>query len=165
LVDPKRKLEELSQRLDDWSDRLPQALLNLARHRRSDLDRISARLTPALMARRQAEGARLERDALRLNQDSERLTAAMTRLLQDKARGLAQSGALLESYSYQQVLRRGFALVKDKDGHAVTSADAAKPGEKWQVHFADSAPVAVVVEGTAPKKPAPKSDKRQESLF
>ena len=48
LGDPRRRLEELGQRLDDWGERLPQALVNLTRHRASDLARIAARLEPAL---------------------------------------------------------------------------------------------------------------------
>jgi exodeoxyribonuclease VII large subunit len=163
LTDPKRKLEEMGQRLDDWSERLPKALLNLTRHRAAELARIAARLGPALLMRRAAEQARLERDRLRLDQTGARLQNAWPRMIADREGRVAQLGALLDSYSYQQVLQRGFALVRDKSGHAVMAAAQAKPGDHWSVQFADAA-VAVSVDGAPPRKEIAK-DKRQGSLL
>jgi exodeoxyribonuclease VII large subunit len=162
LGDPRRRLEELGQRLDDWSERLPKALLNLARHRAAELAQIAARLGPALMLRRSAEAHRIERDRLRLEQSAARLQAAWPRLAAERQNRVAQIGALLESYSYQQVLKRGFALVKDKSGHAVMSGAEARPGDHWSVQFADTA-VAVTVDGTPPSRK--KDDTRQGSLL
>jgi exodeoxyribonuclease VII large subunit len=164
LIDPKRKLEEMGQRLDDWSERLPKALLNLARHRASELAQIAARLGPALLMRRTAEQSRIERDRLRLTQAVDRLQTALPRLVSERQNRLAQSAALLESYSYQQVLKRGFALVRDKSGHAVTSSAETKPGERWTVQFAEGTPVPVTVDGTPPRK-EPAQDGRQGSLL
>ena len=171
LGDPRRRLEELGQRLDDWGERLPQALVNLTRHRASDLARIAARLEPALRNRRTAELSRLERDRLRLDQAASRLPLTVPRLLADRQRHLDQLGALLKSYSYEQVLERGFVLVKDDKGHAVTHADQAKPGARLSLLFAKDQEVGVIVDGTAPpparKEPAPPKpkDERQGSLL
>jgi exodeoxyribonuclease VII large subunit len=167
LGDPRRRLEELGQRLDDWSERLPKALLGLARHQAGQLAQITARLGPALKMRRAAELARLERDQLRVTQAAARLDAAWPRLLAERQSCLAQNSALLDSYSYEQVLKRGFALVRDKAGHAVTSAAQAKPGDHWSVLFADQQSVAVTVDGSPPRKEAAKDNKdgRQGSLL
>ena len=168
LGDPRRRLEELSQRLDDWGERLPQALVNLTRHRASDLARIAGRLAPALKSRLQSESAKLERDKLRLDQAASRLTPTLPRLLADRQKHLDQLGALLKSYSYEEVLERGFVLVKDEKGVAVTKADQAKPGASLSLLFAKDQEVGVTVDGSAPpsKSAAPKpKDSRQESLF
>jgi len=164
LIDPRRKLEEMGQRLDDWGERLPKALLNFARHRAASLAQIAARLGPAFLARRSAETARLERDKLRLDQAASRLQAAWPRLARDRQSRLAQMGALLESYSYQQVLNRGFALIKDKGGHAVTAATQVKPGDTLSIVFAGEQSVPVTVDGTKPA-PVKVKDARQGSLL
>jgi exodeoxyribonuclease VII large subunit len=164
LTDPRRKLEEMTQRLDDWSERLPKALTNLARHRAAELAQIAGRLAPALAMRRTREAARLERDGLRLAQAAERLQAAWPRLLAERSNRLAQSAALLESYSYQQVLSRGFALVRDKGGHPVTAADQARPGDHLTLQFAHDQSVGVTVDGAKPA-PAKLKDGRQGSLL
>jgi len=170
LGDPRRRLEELGQRLDDWGERLPQALVNLTRHRASDLARIAARLEPALRSRRTAEVGRIERDRLRLDQAVSRLSLTVPRLLADRQKHLDQLGALLKSYSYEQVLERGFVLVKDDGGHAVTRADQTKPGAHLSLLFAKDQEVGVTVDGSAPPPPrkdaAPKpKDERQGSLL
>jgi exodeoxyribonuclease VII large subunit len=167
LGDPRRRLEELGQRLDDWGERLPQALVNLTRHRASDLARIAARLEPALKSRLNTETAKLERDRLKLDQAASRMTAAWPRVVTDRQRHLDQLGKLLKSYSYEDVLERGFVVVKDSKGHAVTKADQAKPGANLSLLFAKDQEVAVTVDGTPPPKPsAPKpKDTRQDSLF
>jgi exodeoxyribonuclease VII large subunit len=168
LGDPRRRLEELGQRLDDWGERLPHALVNLTRHRASDLHRIAARLQPALKNRVQSEAAKLDRDRLRLDQAANRLVPTLPRRLADHQKHLDQLGALLKSYSYEQVLERGFVMVRDDKGHAVTGADQAKPGAHLSLLFARDQEVGVTVDGTAPppKAAAPKAkDGRQESLF
>jgi exodeoxyribonuclease VII large subunit len=170
LGDPRRRLDELAQRLDDWSDRLPQSLVNLARHRSGQLAQIAARLTPAMLMRRSQELARLERDQLRLRQAADRLQAAWPRRRSDYHRQLQQQAALLESFSYQQVLRRGFALVKDAAGQALTDPGRARPGDSWSVLFADDQTVAVTVAGKTPppagtKDPVKARDGRQGTLL
>jgi exodeoxyribonuclease VII large subunit len=78
---------------------------------------------------------------------------------------LAQSAALLHSYSYQQVLARGFALVRDAAGHSVGSAAAANAGDRWSVTFADNQPVPVTVDGPPAPRRKPAQDGRQASFF
>ena len=104
---------------------------------------------------------------MKLEQASNRLAAAWPRVLSDRQRHLDQLGKLLKSYSYEDVLERGFVVVKDSKGHAVTHADQAKPGTHLSLLFAKDQEVAVTVDGTpSPKPSAPKpKDGRQESLF
>ncbi|NVN31773.1 exodeoxyribonuclease VII large subunit, partial [Endobacter medicaginis] len=48
-------------------------------------------------------------------------------------------GARLESASYEAVLGRGYALVRDAAGHAVGSAAGLRVGERLELVFADGA--------------------------
>ena len=55
-------------------------------------------------------------------------------------------GARLDGASYERVLARGFALVRNARGQAVTGAAAVKPGARLRLRFADGE-VGVVSEG------------------
>jgi len=176
LPDLRRRVQELGQKLDDSAERLTNALPNYLHRRESQMAQLATRLAAARTGLLATERGRIERDALRLRQLSERMTAALPRLIEAKERRLTQSVALLESYSYEQVLKRGFALVRDAQGKPVTDAAQAAPGDHWSVSFQGGKSVGVVVEGgsDAPptRKPAPKpaakpaaKDQRQGSLL
>lgn len=182
LPHPRRVLEDCTRRLDERAERLGNAPRVLLERRRAELDRLAARLRhpreQLAEARHRLDGlttrldhamktaiggekAALERNALRLEQSSARLAQAMPRLLDDRARRLAQAAQLLESYSYHNVLKRGFAVIRDGGGKPVTSAEGAKPGAALNVEFADGN-VGVRVEGSGqpPASPAPKPQRK-----
>ena len=75
--------------------------------------------------------------------------------VRDAQSRLTHAAALLDSYSYQRVLERGFALVTDGEGHPVTSAAAVKPGTALDIAFHDGR-ARVVADATA----APGATKR-----
>jgi exodeoxyribonuclease VII large subunit len=50
---------------------------------------------------------------------------------------VAHSGQLLAALSYRSVLTRGFALVRDEQGHAVHAAASVGPGARLNLEFAD----------------------------
>ena len=50
---------------------------------------------------------------------------------------VAHSGQLLSALSYRGVLARGFALVRDEQGHAVHAAAAIGPNAHLSIEFAD----------------------------
>ena len=50
---------------------------------------------------------------------------------------VAHSGQLLAALSYRSVLTRGFALVRDEQGHAVHAAAGVGPGARLDLEFAD----------------------------
>ncbi|MGB6317809.1 MAG: exodeoxyribonuclease VII large subunit, partial [Litorimonas sp.] len=92
------------------------------------------------------------------------------RIAESRAR-LDRAAGLLEAYSYQGVLARGYALVTDSSGTVVRSADAPKPGESVDLTFADGKRAAIIDGGTARRRPArrkdaaPTADTPQGSLF
>jgi exodeoxyribonuclease VII large subunit len=67
-----------------------------------------------------------------------RLTPApLTAALRERRARLEGIAARLDGASYEAVLARGFALVRDSAGHALSTAAAVKPGARLSIRFAD----------------------------
>ncbi|MCW5751708.1 MAG: exodeoxyribonuclease VII large subunit [Alphaproteobacteria bacterium] len=131
LPEPRRLLEQASQRLDELAGNLRRALeIGLGR-RRERYAAIAGRIrgTPLrrLVEREQRDLSRL---ALRLGQ-------AVGRGLDLRTERLRAAGSLLASYSYRGVLERGFALVRDAEGRPLHSAAAARQAEAVEIEFHD----------------------------
>jgi len=129
LPDLPSMLGAARQRLDDRGERLGLALPNYAAARRTGLERLANRLIHPreFLARRRGDVVVL----------SHRLAAPLPNRLRDAATRLEGFGARLESVSYAAVLARGFALVTNAKGSAVSSAAAVAPGAALNVRFAD----------------------------
>ena len=125
------------------------------------------RLRPNMIERENA------RRSERLDRLASRIETAGIRKLDTQAKRLEKAGQLLEAFSYQGVLKRGFAVVSDDNGKLVRSKDAVSSGEGVTLTFADGAREAVIAGGAAaarPKKRAPAkaktpSQKTQPDLF
>ncbi|HXQ42214.1 MAG TPA: exodeoxyribonuclease VII large subunit [Candidatus Udaeobacter sp.] len=180
LPRPSQLVAEKAQGLDGWVERLVNARLGYFERRRETLARLFASLrTP---------GQQIEAQRLTLAHAGQRLAAAMAALQKDKVQGLALArldgtrlgqllararerleglGFLLESLSYERVLGRGYALVRDAAGHAVTSAAGVVPGAALEIEFRDGRLRATADGGPEPaptrKRLEPK--KSQGSLF
>jgi exodeoxyribonuclease VII large subunit len=117
------------QRLDERAERLGLALPNyvLVQHRR--LDRATRGLTPP--------AARIAAGRLGLGLLGQRLIGAPPNRLREARVRLDGLAARLESVSYAAVLARGFALVTDARGAAVTAAAKVAPGARLRLRFAD----------------------------
>ena len=119
------------QRFDTASARLRRALIANTRAHRDWLRRSAARLKPHVLTR----AARSGREQLgRL--DRARARAVQTLVAHARAR-LDGQGKLLETLSYQNVLARGFALVRSADGTMLRRAVQVKPGAALDIEFAD----------------------------
>ncbi|MFM8990262.1 MAG: exodeoxyribonuclease VII large subunit, partial [Alphaproteobacteria bacterium] len=185
LGDPRRLVEERAQRLDDRAERLALAMRGLSRARRAALGEAFARLPhprqQVARARDRAEalGARLAalREAARRHAGDDRariaeLSARAGRLAQrrvEEARGaLDGRAALLESFSWQRVLERGFVLVADGEGRPVVARDAAIAAGEVELRFADGAvgarvdPAAALPATTHGKPPRARRATRKE---
>ena len=129
LPDLPNMLGAARQRLDDRNERLGLALPNYAAARRTALERLANRLIHPreFLARRRGDVVVL----------SHRLAAPLPNRLRDAGTRLEGLGARLESVSYAAVLARGFALVTNAKGTAVSSAAAVAPGTALNVRFAD----------------------------
>jgi exodeoxyribonuclease VII large subunit len=164
LPDPRHLLEQATQRLDDWSERLGNAVLNFVTHlgerlaRLPEPQRALAHLVrarehelaaTAARFRREpfyAELARHARDTARMG---ERLGPALRHLAERSEERSAALGHRLENLSYKRVLARGFALVRDSKGEAVTRRAATEPGMAVALEFQDGAVGATIAGASA----------------
>jgi exodeoxyribonuclease VII large subunit len=134
--------------------------------RRQRLERIGDRMAGALARIAQGERMRLERTAGRLTPQV--LATRLGRLRQT----LESNAKMLSALSYQSVLQRGFALVRDAAGKPVRHAKAVTAGDALALEFADGR-LDVAVTATAPalvppapgKARTPPAGRRQGSLF
>ncbi len=163
------------QRFDAAEQRLARALLANTRAHAMRQMRIAARLQPRLLA------GLVERRDRRLMDGFARARAAMARIagerrsrferiggrlrvealanrLDQKRRALEAQGKLLASLSYQGVLARGFAIVRDGTGAMVRASAGLVAGIALEIEFADGrTPVEVTGQaaGRSPASPSP----------
>ncbi|MFT8895613.1 MAG: exodeoxyribonuclease VII large subunit [Acetobacter sp.] len=143
LSTARMRLDDRSHRLDlalpALLERRKAALVAAERHmpapsalfsdRRSRLSLDNAALGAAMTAARRAAEARLGR---------QRLTAApLQALCRERQARLLGVGNVLESVSPRAVLDRGYVLVRDMAGDAVTRAAGLNPGQRVTLVFAD----------------------------
>ena len=178
LPEPARLLQTVAQRLDDWGERLSLASANGMATRGDRLARLAAGLpSPArqldakadALAARAAALTRAAEQALAAKRHgierlapARRLGEASVRRWQDDARRLERASSLLESYSHEKTLKRGFVLVR-ADGQVLKDAKQAKPGLAVELQFAgDQRRDAVIVGAPSPPPPPrPKKAKAQ----
>ena len=148
------------QRLDACAERLPRALRANAQIHHTQFSRVSGRLSPQLL-RTNVERRRVRLDACTLRLGTALKTYRETQInrvsrARDRVTALAERGKravlalfavrearldrtyqLLQAFSYQSVLERGFALVRDGVGRPLRSAAAVQPGMPLDIEFAD----------------------------
>jgi exodeoxyribonuclease VII large subunit len=154
LPQPRALLALPTQRADELFDRLPRGLRTTASHWRTRAERAGAALRPAML------GARHDRAALDWRSTAVRLDRAASGLVSRDAAALAtgtarlrpllltsatarakaqidQAGRLLASLGPDQVLARGYALVRAADGTLIGSAAQAAKQNRLTIRFAD----------------------------
>jgi exodeoxyribonuclease VII large subunit len=119
------------QRLDAASERLPRALQANAHVHHQQFARIAGRLSLRLLTERTVQCKE------RVKALAERGTRAQRTNLARRLDRLTSAGQLLNAFSYRGVLRRGFALVRDAEGHPLRAASSIGPGARIEVEFAD----------------------------
>lgn len=207
---PKDILAEPRQRLDTLAERLPRALRANAQVHHTQYMRVATRLAPqllintferrkeryaslnqrlkaSLLANAQAHHARIERARERVTAFGERSQRATLALLKQHRARTERAERLLAAFSYREVLKRGFALVRDEAGQPVRAAAQVASGAMLDIEFADGrlaatagGPASVVVRETVvtettvvevakpsprPKKPRGDGEGGQGSLF
>ena len=167
LPNLRRLVEDWAQRLDDWSERLGIGLAVGLERRRARVAELAAGLPDP---RREIVHARS-----RLDGAARPLASSARRLIADARGSLDSLGALLESYSYEGVLKRGFVLVNDDAGNLVSAAADTAAGMRVDLRFHDGQ-AAATIDGAAPeaappakakpdKPPGKKDDTRQGKLL
>jgi exodeoxyribonuclease VII large subunit len=171
IPEPMRLIQEKAQSLDGWLERWANARLPYFRRREDRVAQLRAELKTPHQQLAEARNAidlaanrlggafnlALERQHRGLERVGNGLNPRLlTELVKAKRTSLDHIGQLLDSYSYEKVLERGFALVRDAAGKPVLTAAAVGSGDTLTVQFRDGT-VDAVAGGTAPGK----SKKRQ----
>jgi exodeoxyribonuclease VII large subunit len=162
LPDMPRILALARQRLDDRAERMAAAPGALLAARRAAVAALGHRLPHPYALVERARGA--------LGLAAERARGALARLLAGNAQALARLplvppsleaprarldglAARLEAASYAAVLARGFVLVRDSAGQAVTRAAAVRPAQPLTLAFADGEVQTVAAGRPPPGRP------------
>ncbi len=145
---PEALAAQAAQKLDELGERLRRGLADRAAQARDRLQSDSARLSaPLLMLR--LDRARDRLGAARLRR------ALLDRPIADKRERLAAIARLAEQLHPERPLRRGYVMVLDPKGAAVTDAEAARQEAALTLKFRDGA--LEVVPSGSPRPPRPKT--------
>ncbi len=149
LPRPHELLGLARQRFDDLSDRLPRGLRHVALDRAAELARLEGRLRLGNL-NQMITYKRQEADST-----GRRLHPAFTRIMDDFGQRLKNNGRLLETLSYQGVLARGYAVLRNDKGEPLTSVKVLKTGLSVDAELKDGTRT-LVVTGHIPAKPKSK---------
>jgi exodeoxyribonuclease VII large subunit len=136
-------------RLETAGRRGLEGLARLAAQRRARLERATGRLS------RQAIRARLSAGVDRLATLALRGEQALANRMAENRRRLDAVTQLLASLSYQRILQRGFALVRDAGGRTVRSVTMVSKGARLDIEVADGRFPADVSAAGSGRQPAP----------
>jgi exodeoxyribonuclease VII large subunit len=145
-----QRLERARDRLAHTVGRQAQAFARGASARRVRLERVAGRLRPGVI------GERARRSRQRLDELALRAGRAAVTVVSQRRRALAGQAQMLVALSYQGVLRRGFALVRDETGAAIRSAAGIARGTRLDIELADGRIAAEAI-GPGPVSPTPGS--------
>ncbi|MDQ0316541.1 exodeoxyribonuclease VII large subunit [Amorphus orientalis] len=133
--------------MDNLSERSAQQFIGTARRARRQFDQCGERLAPGILSRALAANRKQFDDIGR------RLDPCYSRTVSARRERLDNLWKLVQALSHQGVLDRGFVLVRDSEGKALTRAGMVGPGEALRLTFADG-DVAAVAAGSAPPRPS-----------
>jgi len=149
LPAPNELLSVPRQRLDVCTGRLPRALIANAQIHHRQLTRAATRLSPRLLK------MRLTRSSEIVIAVAKRGELARKNYLQRRRDRVRNAEQLLNAFSYQGVLKRGFALVRDGEGHPLHAAAGVSGGMRLDIEFADGR-VGAVADGKAKVQSIPR---------
>jgi exodeoxyribonuclease VII large subunit len=135
---------------------LRRAARQLLQRPRQQVADLQGRLSRAFASRITLERQAALNGRRRLEQASARLAVAPLKPLERRAERLASVAKLLESYSYHNVLARGFALVRDDAGRPLRTAAEIASGARLEIEFADGRIEALAAGAAAPRTPPAK---------
>ncbi len=135
---------QLRQQVEQSRLRLMRAMQSLLRQHAQTLDYLSRRLvSPAQQLQQQRQV---------LQQWQHRLQLSMQQYLQTHRRKLEHCATSLQQLNPHQVLARGYAIVQQQNGHAVTDATQLTAGENLQLTLHHGQAAVVVTQSPISKK-------------
>ncbi|MDG1728050.1 MAG: exodeoxyribonuclease VII large subunit [Emcibacteraceae bacterium] len=151
LPKPAELLALSSQRFDELSERLPRALkVGVERHA-VRLEGLSRSL------RHESILAEVRRSNDQLDILSDRMTRAIDTKLTKTHAEFDSPARLLESLSYHKVLERGFAVIRDDKGKAISDGQKIANGATLGIELRDG-----IIDAVRTRKPKLKQKKKQD---
>jgi exodeoxyribonuclease VII large subunit len=160
---PAHQLTDARSRLQRSGERLGPAFRRLMERRREWLKSSDQRLAVGRDTIIRAERVRLTHCRQRLADLGARSAQAIRILRERRAERVNALHTLLNSLGYKAVLARGYALVRDGEGHPLRSVAHVAPGQALAVEFADGT-ITATADGVKQKR-RPTAEARQGSLF
>jgi exodeoxyribonuclease VII large subunit len=130
-VSPRRAVEQQALRLDDLAGRAQLAMRQELHHHRNELHRATAALTA------RAPGPRLRVEHAQWLALRRRLTRLVETTLAPQHTALKNLERRLKETDVARVLKRGFVILSNTEGVAVTRRANLKPGQRVKARFAD----------------------------
>lgn len=131
LHHPRSRLENATQRVDELRGRLDAALRHELRERRAAVGLARQRLAGTAP---EAHITRAREDVARARKELDRAVAEHLRRRRERLQALADR---LEGASLPRTLRRGFAVVRDRQGRVVDGKAGLRAGDTLAVDFHD----------------------------
>lgn len=138
LRHPGERLREQSQRLDQLELRLQRALTLRLQQRNQRLEELSQRL------QRSSPTRLLERKQQQLAPLKQRLQHGIALLLRQRRQQLQFQARQLHGVSPLATLERGYAIVQDRNGQAITSQNQVSPGDQIRARLHEGALICTV---------------------
>lgn len=136
LTHPRHRLEKSAQALAFQSDKLGRVYDGYIQKKDSALMRQSSKLA--------APKHRITNAAQNLDKWAERLTRIAPQLLEKKEMHLESAARLLNSLSYEEILKRGYVVVRGADSLPITDPDMIGEGQLLKLEFTGKRNVDVV---------------------
>ncbi len=155
MGDPARLLEGYAQRLDHLGERMGGVFEQYISNKRQRLLETGAQL------RRPQD--RLREAQVRLDRWADQLVGHGSKMTVDLGLKLDHEGKMLEAYSFENVLERGFSVVRDDSGCLVRDASQLAAGDGVSIQFRQKGGVRAVVEGDGGKRAVAPAKKRRVS--
>ncbi|MBL0942554.1 MAG: exodeoxyribonuclease VII large subunit, partial [Alphaproteobacteria bacterium] len=134
----RRLVDEKTQRFDDWEERFSKMFMRLMLFHSERLIQLSARLRHPREL--------ITYTHLQIQSLVERLKIAITRQLETIEIKIDTQALQLKSYSYHNVLKRGFTMIRDRQTKPITQAAQTHQGMPIEVVFFDGVCKAEVIE-------------------
>ncbi len=156
LGDPMHLLETKTQSIDHISSRLDNSFQSYISVKENNLLKHAARLCPPTR--------HVQQGKTQLSRWSEQLEHSVNRALENKDRSLKQLQEKLELLSFENILKRGYVVVRDENNVPITKASALKQGQGVALQFKDRGQVKAII-GSNKKRTKATNQQEQASLF
>lgn len=127
LTHPKQILENKAQTIDFLAEKLTNNLKQKIQNKGSSLQKIATNLTSPKFL--------IEQKKQNLHYLQEALGKASNRLLDEKKTKLSAQVRILESLSHEAVLKRGYALIYNKNGQLIRQSQDIQENEALEIRF------------------------------